>query len=121
MNRQRPIEARSAPLIAIKLAHTLVWAFFAGCIFAIPMVSWRGEYRAAGWLAAIVSVEVGVLVLNGMSCPLTSWAARHTTDRRENFDIYLPLWLAKHNKTIFGTLYVAGVAFALIRWLRAAT
>jgi len=112
-------ELRPGPLIVIKLAHTIVWAFFASCIVAIPIASWRDEHRAAAWLIAIVFVEVLVLVLNRMRCPLTSLAARHTTDRLENFDIYLPLWLAKHNKTLFGALYIAGAGFALFRWLRA--
>jgi len=100
----------------IKLAHTLVWAIFAGCILAIPIVSWRGEHRAAAWLAAIVAGEVAVLVLNKLRCPLTAVAARYTEDRRDNFDIYLPEWLARHNKLIFGTLYLAGVVFAFARW-----
>ena len=99
----------------------MVWALFAGCILAIPLVSWRGEHRAAAWLAAIVSVEVVVLVINRWRCPLTSVAARYTDDRRENFDIYLPVWLAKYNKLIFGALYLAGVAFALVRWARASS
>jgi hypothetical protein len=46
-------------------------------------------------------------------------AARYTHDRRENFDVYLPVWLAKYNKSIFGTLYFAVVVFALVRWARA--
>lgn len=111
-------ELRSVRLIAIKLVHTIVWAFFASCIVAIPIASWRDEHRAALWLIVIVFVEVLVLVLNRMRCPLTSLAARHTTDRLENFDIYLPIWLAKHNQILFGALYVAGAGFALFRWLR---
>ena len=54
-----------------------------------------------------------------MRCPLTGWAGRHTDERRVNFDIYLPLWLARHNQSIFGALYVASAAFALLRWLYA--
>ncbi|CAM3609201.1 hypothetical protein [Polaromonas hydrogenivorans] len=119
MQPQRPTEIRSCALTAIKAAHTLVWAFFAGCIIAIPVASWLGEHRAAAWLTAIVFVEVAILGLNKMRCPLTGWAGRYTDDRRDNFDIYLPLWLARHNKTVFGALYVAGAAFALVRWLRA--
>ncbi len=34
-------------------------------------------------------------------------------DRRDNFDIYLPLWLARYNKLIFGWLFVAGLLFTL--------
>ncbi len=114
--RRQPTQVTPAALKAIKGAHTIVWAFFAGCILAIPYVSWRGEHRAAAWLAAIVFVEAVVLVLNKWRCPLTSVAARYTDDRRANFDIYLPEWLAKHNKLIFGAPYFAGVVFALARW-----
>ena len=101
----------------VKLAHTVVWAFFVACIVAIPIASLLGEHAAAAWLAAVVLVEVAILALNSMRCPLTGVAARYTSDRRANFDIFLPEWLAKHNKVVFGTLYVAGVAFALGPWL----
>jgi hypothetical protein len=112
---------RSIPrsLTAIKAVHTLAWAIFAGCILAIPFVSWHGAHGAAAWLAVIVFVEVVVLALNKWSCPLTAVAARYTEDRRPNFDIYLPEWLAKYNKHIFGPLYIAGVAFAVAHWARA--
>jgi hypothetical protein len=43
-------------------------------------------------------------------------AARYTPDRQDNFDIYLPLWLARHNKLIFGAAYVAGVACTIVLW-----
>jgi len=114
-------QSDSAPLSlkTIKAVHTLAWALFAGCIFAIPFVSWQGEHAAAAWLSAIVFAEVLVLALNKWSCPLTAVAARYTEDRRSNFDIYLPEWLAKYNKQIFGPLYVAGVVFALANWTRA--
>jgi hypothetical protein len=118
--RERPsTEVTSAVLKSVKAAHTIVWALFAGCILAIPVVSWRGEHRTAAWLSAIVAGEVAILALNNWRCPLTSMAARYTHDRRENFDIYLPVWLAKYNKSIFGTLYFAVVVFALVRWARA--
>jgi hypothetical protein len=113
--------AHRSALVAVRLLHTVVWAFFAGCIVAIPIASWRGEHRLAAWLAAVVAVEVVVLLCNRWSCPLTAVAARHTDDRRANFDIYLPLWLARHNKLVFGALYVAGVAFAAARWLASTT
>lgn len=103
-------------LSAIKLAHTVVWAFFAGCIVAIPIASWRGEHRVAAWLAGIVLVEVAILLANRWRCPLTAIAARYTDERAANFDIYLPRWLAKWNKAIFGTLYAAGVVYTAVRW-----
>lgn len=108
--------SRSTALIAVKLVHTIAWAFFAGCILGIPVASWYGHHAAAAWLIGIVMIEVAILVANGWRCPLTSLASRFTDDRHDNFDIYLPEWLARHNKLIFGTLYVAGLVFAWFRW-----
>lgn len=107
----------AAALRRVKGVHTAAWAFFAGCILSIPVAAWREDFASARVLIAIVFVEVFVLVANGWSCPLTAVAARYTDDRRDNFDIYLPLWLARHNKLVFGGLFVAGLAFTLARWL----
>lgn len=106
-------DARRRALVAVKLAHTVAWVFFVGCIVALPIAAWRAEFRAAAWLAAIVLAEVAVLAYNRWACPLTAVAARYTHERQSNFDIYLPLWLARWNKHIFGPLYVAGLVFAL--------
>jgi hypothetical protein len=48
-----------------------------------------------------------------MTCPLTAVAARYTAERQDNFDIYLPLWLARYNKVLFGVLYAVGVVYTL--------
>ena len=61
-------------------------------------------------------VEVAVLAANGLRCPLTDVAARYTDDRRDYFDIYLPLWLARHNKALFGSLFVLGMLFTVVIW-----
>ncbi len=98
------------------MLHTIVWAIFATCILTIPVAALLNEYRIATILAVVVALEVAVLTFNKWRCPLTAVAAQHTDNRQENFDIYLPLWLAKYNKHIFGVLYVAGVVFALVRW-----
>jgi hypothetical protein len=98
------------------VVHTVAWAVFAGCIFAIPVVAWRGHLAQALVLIAVVFVEVFVLAANRFRCPLTDVAARFTDDRADNFDIYLPLWLARYNKVIFGSLFAAGMLFTLARW-----
>lgn len=104
-------------LFAIKLVHTVVWAIFVACILAIPILAWGGRLLAAGILCGVVLLEVVVLLLNGGTCPLTPIAARYTEDRRANFDIFLPEWLARHNKVVFGSLYLAGVIVVVCRWL----
>ena len=103
-------------LRTIKVIHTIVWAFFAGSIVAIPVLAWLEDYPAALLFIAIVFVEVVILVINGMRCPLTGVAARYTDDRHDNFDIYLPEWLARHNKVVFGLLYGLGIVFTIARW-----
>jgi hypothetical protein len=106
----------AAALRTIKLLHTIAWAVFAGCILAIPLAAWRREFLIAIWLIAIVSLECLVLAVNRMRCPLTDVAARYTDERHANFDIYLPLWVARYNKAIFGSLFAAGLMFTLVRW-----
>lgn len=106
----------SAALRLVKTIHTVVWAVFAGAILAIPMAAWYGSWLSAAALIALVLVECAVLAVNGMRCPLTDVAARYTDDRRDNFDIYLPLWLAKYNKLLFGSLFAAGLLFTLALW-----
>jgi hypothetical protein len=106
-------------LRVIKSVHTAVWAFFVSCIIAIPVLASQRNYLGAAAFISIVFVEVLVIVFNGWHCPLTSVAARYTADRRDNFDIYLPQFLARHNKFIFGILYFAGILYTLGRWLTA--
>jgi hypothetical protein len=103
-------------LLAIKTVHTLVWAFFAGCILLIPIFAWFARFGIAASLIAVTAVEMLVILFNGGRCPLTGIAARYTEDRRANFDIYLPEWLARNNKRIFGTLYACGVLVTALLW-----
>jgi hypothetical protein len=107
---------RARALNAIKLAHTAIWAILGSCVLAIPVAAALGSFRAAAALSAIIVGECVVLACNRGQCPLTNVAAGFTDERKSNFDIYLPAWLARYNKAIFGSLFVAGGLFALIRW-----
>lgn len=100
-------------LVLIRIIHTVVWAIFAGSILAIPLFVHLGRTGVAWALIAFVMLEVLVLFANRMRCPLTDVAARYTHDRQDNFDIYLPRWLARYNKHVFGSLYVAGIGYTL--------
>jgi hypothetical protein len=104
-------------LVCVKVLHTIVWAFLAACVLALPIAALAGHHRLAAGLAAVVLGEVVVLLAFRWRCPLTGIAARYTADRAENFDIYLPLWVARYNKAIFGTLFIGGGAIALWAWL----
>ena len=104
-------------LRAIKLIHTVAWAFFGGCILAIPVYAWMDNAKIVGILCAVVFLEVLILVANSWKCSLTPIAGRYTEIRQDNFDIYLPVWVARYNKGIFGSLYVLGIMYTFVRWL----
>lgn len=109
----------NAALIAVKLLHTAVWAFFVACIVAVPVTAALHRFRLTAIFAGLVLVECLVLAVNRCRCPLTDVAARFAPEDSPNFDIYLPAWAARYNKQIFGSLFVLGGLFALVEWLRA--
>ncbi len=100
----------------IRMVHTIAWAVFASAIVAIPLVTWLGSLRSALWLSLLVWVEILILAANRLRCPLTGVAERYTKDRSDNFDIFLPAWLARYNKLIFGSLFAIGEVYLLWRW-----
>nr|WP_299857929.1 hypothetical protein [Sphingomonas bacterium] len=102
-------------VVALKAAHTLIWAFFVAAIGAIWLFAWRNDFTSATAAIGIVAVEVVVLSMNDGVCPIGPLVARYTDDRRPNFDIYLPMWLAARTKPIFGALYVLAIAATLLR------
>lgn len=105
-------------LRTIKVIHTAAWACFATAILLIPVAAFMNAWRTTWLLVAAVTVECLVLIVNGMRCPLTPLAARYTDDRSDNFDIYLPLWLARYNKQIFGPLFLVAILFSILWRLR---
>ena len=112
---------QESKLRIIKSIHTLVWAVFAGSILTIPVFAFIEKLSIAWGLVGFVFLEVVVLAANRMRCPLTDVAGRYTSNRQDNFDIYLPLWIARHNKELFGGLYVAGFMYTVWVSVRAAT
>ena len=106
----------SEKLFAIKLVHTLIWLFFVIVIFYILYSGITDRITSLTWIAiGLVIVEGIVLLLCNMFCPLTIVARRYSNSKKDNFDIFLPNWLARHNKLIFTTIYLIGVLIVLIR------
>jgi hypothetical protein len=106
-----------SPLNAVKLLHTAIWAFFAACVLALPAFGWARRFDWALAATVLILGECAVLAMNRGRCPLTNIAARYTDNRADNFDIYLPRWLARYNKEIFGTMFFAGEVFVVWRWI----
>jgi hypothetical protein len=97
-------------LILIKSFHSLIWLVFVAFIGFILWSGFTGHVSIYSWLAvaAIAGETVVLLVFKG-SCPLTGLARKYSDSQKPNFDIYLPEWLAKYNKLIFGTLFFIGL------------
>lgn len=105
-------------LAAIKLLHTIIWAIFVACIAAIPIAACEHHFRLTACLSVLIWSECGVLAIKRGRCPMTIVAERFTAERKPNSDIYLPEWLARWNKLVFGSLFVACQILAVIAWMR---
>lgn len=66
-----------------------------------------GELNIWLWVGyVLIAVEALVLLMFKWHCPLTVIARRYSDSQRDNFDIYLPNWLARYNKHIYSAIMV---------------
>jgi len=66
------------------------------------------------WLGYGLIILEGIILLIFKSfCPVTILARKYSDSTKENFDIYLPEWLAKYNKLIY-TLILIVVIFITV-------
>ena len=107
----------STKLIAVKVIHTLIWVFFLSIIFYVLYGGMTNQVNRYTWIAiGLVVFEGLILLVFKMYCPLTLIARKYSDSTMDNFDIYLPNYLAKHNKRIFTTLFLAALGLVLYRW-----
>lgn len=103
-------------LLAIKLIHTLIWAFFVFVIFYILYSGITNKVNTFTWIGIGLIIGEGlVLLIFKMFCPLTVLARKYSDSQRENFDIFLPNWLAKYNKLIFTSIFIIGLILVVTR------
>lgn len=92
----------SAKLVLVKLIHTAIWIFFNLVIFYLLYAVLIDKIDKWIWIGlSLIFAEGLVLLIFRLKCPLTLVARKYSASSKENFDIYLPLWLAKYNKTIY--------------------
>lgn len=93
---------QAGKLTMIRMIHTAIWIFFNVVIFYLLYAVIAGKIDKWIWIGlGLFALEGIVLLIFKMKCPLTIVARRYSSSTRENFDIYLPEWLAKYNKTIY--------------------
>ena len=96
--------------------HTLIWLFFVAVIFYILYSGIRNQITIFTWISIGLIIGEGIiLILFKMFCPLTILARKYSNSTKENFDIFLPNWLARYNKIIFSVIYLVGVIIVLSR------
>ena len=102
----------------VRIVHTAIWGVF---VAAILYVCYAGIFDRVGkftWFCIVlVLIECVVLLINRWKCPLTSLAYKYTNTHPVGFDIFLPRWLAQHNKILFSSLFIVGVFLVLWRTL----
>ena len=97
-------------LFLVKLLHTVIWAFFVAVIFYVLYCGLANRITIyTGIAIGLVVAEGFVLLLFRGYCPLTLIARKYANSNQDNFDIFLPNWLARYNKVIFSAVYVIGL------------
>jgi len=105
-------------LTLVKITHTLVWIWFNVVIFymlyavVLNKIDWRV------WMGyGLVLAEGVVLAAFNYVCPLTIIAHKYSDSTRDNFDIYLPNWLARNNKLIYTVILIVIAIITIYRLL----
>ena len=107
------MQEHHAKLILIKTVHTAIWLFFNIIIFYLLYAVIMNQIDIRVWICiGLIAVEGLILVLFKRTCPVTIIARKYSSSTRDNFDIYLPNWLAKYNKTIYTS--IVGIALIIL-------
>ena len=99
--------SKHSNLFVLKLIHTLIWLFFNVVLFYMAYAVVVNKIDKYVWIGiGLILLEGIVLLIFGRMCPLTVLARKYSDSTKDNFDIFLPNWLARHNKLIYTTLFV---------------
>ena len=94
-------------LTNIKIIHTIIWVFFNVVLFYMAYAVIVNKIGKFVWIGiGLILFEGVVLLCFKKMCPLTIMARKYSDSPNDNFDIYLPNWLARNNKLIYTTFFV---------------
>lgn len=109
-------EKNLSNLRLVKTIHTVIWVFFNVVIFYMLYAVIANKLDIWLWVCfGLVSLEGLTLLIFKWTCPLTLVARRYSDATTDNFDIYLPNWLARHTKVIYTSLVIVILVIALFR------
>lgn len=105
-------------LFCIKFIHTIIWLFY---VFIIGYILYASVSNIINFY---LFIAIGFVVLEGIillifkwKCPLTVLGYKYSDNHEVGFDIFLPKWLAKNNKSIFSSIFAIGVIITIYRLL----
>ena len=105
-------------LLVVKSIHTIIWIFFNVVIFYLLYAVIINKIDIWVWICVgLVLMEGLVLLIFKMFCPLTVIARKYSDSSKDNFDIFLPNWMAKYNKLIYTSIYGISILILIYRIL----
>lgn len=106
-------------LTIIKIIHTLVWVFFNFVIFYMLYAAITDKLDHWLWIGyGLFVLEGTTLLIFKFFCPLTIIARKYSNSTKDNFDIYLPNWLAKYTKLIYTIILVIIIILTIYQLLK---
>ena len=103
-------------LTLLKTIHTIIWLFFNVIIFYLLYAVIADKIDKWVWICmGLIVLEGIILIVFKKICPVTLIARRYSDSPKDNFDIYLPNWLAKYNKKIYSIIVLIAVIILLYR------
>jgi len=100
----------------MKVFHSLVSFILVGSVFYTLYTALADRISPLTWLAfSLTSVEIGILILSGWKCPLTSYTESLGAKEGSVTRLFLPEFLAKNLFLIFRILYLLSILLLVAR------
>lgn len=106
----------NSKLVLIKTIHTIIWCFFNVVIFYLLYAVLVNKIDKWVWICiSLIAMETLILIIFKRVCPITLIARNYSDSKNDNFDIYLPNWIARYNKEIYSTIVLFAIVILIVR------
>ncbi|SDE34013.1 hypothetical protein SAMN05421636_104407 [Pricia antarctica] len=107
---------KNRELLVIKSVHSIIWLFFNMVIFYLLYAVIADTIDKWVWVCIGLIVAEGIVLLAfKWLCPLTVMARKFSDSTKDNFDIFLPNWLARHTKLIYTSIFGGSILILIYR------
>ena len=105
----------SRTVVALRIGHGVVVAFFIGCMAILYASSWDARVDRTTWVAvAALSGEGGLVLASRGDCPLAP-VFRRLGDETPFFELLLPAKVAKQAVPFLGAVTALGFVLLAVR------